>query len=457
MKLTKFALFVMIFLVVIGFVFGATCGDGKCDEVENCNNCPDDCACVEGKRCVYNSTKDDYECKYVCDNNGTCETDTGENCMGCKDCYCGGDELCMTYNGIDYSCTKLKGCGGYFCKGSCCDKVCFGEQDYCCVDGVCWGTCTCVMSVSNIQPTPNSCDSCTNCDTVCCNMYAIGNSYSFGQCNNPTPPNGYYCKAGLTKGFCNTTIKDDIVCYLFKPKAENGESCPQLEDECCLSNACVDGVCCESKNPPGDKCDADNDGLACGRWSCATGFWECVDDVVIQSFPTGRYTSDDLSFNLPREVTWKKITLYGEIDDGQINVKWKTDKVASYSNPVSFTTIDSSGSTITLDEPGKSISIKIDFLTNNLSKTPILKKIIFVSSPRLTNTTQIKNSLEGQCWPISISQSTSVEHNPNYKFTTTDCQGPTNASAKIGLTTTEYSENNYSDNKQTIDIGGCFE
>jgi len=461
MKLTKFALFVMIFLVVIGFVFGATCGDGKCNPGENCNNCPADCGCVEGKKCV--QTKSGYECKYVCDNDGTCETDTGENCMGCADCYCGSNQICRTDDGATYECMNVPGCGGYVCRGDCCAQECFGEESSC------WfPACTCITQTSNIQKIVNvgwfDCGECSNCDDACCNLEAQRAGHVLGKCNDNTPPDGY-CSVGSTSGYCYkngnvVTPGSDQVCYFFDPKVENGESCSK--DDCCLSNVCVDGVCCISENPTGananDKCDADNDGLACGRWSCATGFWECVDDVVIQSFPTGRYTSDDLSFHLPREVTWKKITLYGEIDDGQINVKWKTDKVSSYSNPVSFTTIDaSSGSTITLDESGKSISIKIDFLTKNLSKTPILKKITFVSSPRLTNTTQIKNSLEGQCWPISISQSTSVEHNPNYRFTTTDCQGPTNASAKIGLTTTEYSENNYSDNKQTIDIGGCFE
>lgn len=467
MKLTKFALFVMIFLVVIGFVFGATCGDGKCDAVENCNNCEQDCSCVNGQKCI--QTKSGYECAYVCDNDGTCETDTGENCMGCEDCACGPNQMCKTDDGTNYYCVTLN-CGGFFCRGDCCAQECFDKGSSC------WfPACTCVLSTSDIQhiipPPPPwkdpdalfKCGTCSTCDPNCCSAVAAAHGHAIGKCNDDTPPEGY-CNTGNILGYCYyngepITPGADQVCYFFDPKVENGESCSK--DDCCLSNVCVDGVCCISENPTGananDKCDADNDGLACGRWSCATGFWECVDDVVIQSFPTGRYTSDDLSFHLPREVKWKKITLYGEIDDGQINVTWKTDKVSSYSNPVSFTTISSSGSTITLDESGKSISIKIDFSTNDLSKTPILKKIIFVSSPRLTNTTQIENTLEGQCWPISISQSTSVEHNPNYIFTTTDCQGPTNASAKIGLTTTEYSENNYSDNKQTIDIGGCFE
>jgi hypothetical protein len=50
---------------------GCECGNGKCDDNEDCSSCPDDCGQCEGEHC----------------GNGKCEPDRDENCSFCpQDC-----------------------------------------------------------------------------------------------------------------------------------------------------------------------------------------------------------------------------------------------------------------------------------------------------------------------------------------------------------------------------------
>jgi hypothetical protein len=96
--------YILIFAVLVAVVVIATlllkpmsglytkCGDGVCDEKENCKNCADDCACKTDEYCSEQSSK----CvKPIC-GNGKCEVgETSLNC--CEDCKCElKQEICNT-------------------------------------------------------------------------------------------------------------------------------------------------------------------------------------------------------------------------------------------------------------------------------------------------------------------------------------------------------------------------
>jgi len=87
-------LYILIFAILIVAVVIATlllrpmsglsvkCGDGSCDEKENCNNCADDCTCKTGEYC----SAENKCVKPVCGNNKCEAGESNLNC--CNDCKC---------------------------------------------------------------------------------------------------------------------------------------------------------------------------------------------------------------------------------------------------------------------------------------------------------------------------------------------------------------------------------
>jgi hypothetical protein len=76
---------------VLGRCVPATCGNLRCEpqESENCQNCPEDCACYGGESCQGN------RCVLLC-GDGRCEAGRGENCSTCPDdCACPSGRSCV--------------------------------------------------------------------------------------------------------------------------------------------------------------------------------------------------------------------------------------------------------------------------------------------------------------------------------------------------------------------------
>lgn len=86
----------LIVMIIIVFVSGCTqqqapvqnvCGDNICGINEDCNNCPDDCACASDEYC-----SDIGICKkYVC-GDGICSGNENNTC--CIDCGCPENQIC---------------------------------------------------------------------------------------------------------------------------------------------------------------------------------------------------------------------------------------------------------------------------------------------------------------------------------------------------------------------------
>jgi hypothetical protein len=69
---------------------GDSCGDSMCSNGENCQNCPLDCACKAGLRCISAACRSLSVC-----GDGTCSKD--ETCQQCpKDCGCTAAQTCLT-------------------------------------------------------------------------------------------------------------------------------------------------------------------------------------------------------------------------------------------------------------------------------------------------------------------------------------------------------------------------
>jgi hypothetical protein len=127
-----------------------SCGNGKCDGSETCENCPVDCGlcpgcgdgkCIDGETC--SSCPQDCGACATC-GDGKCKS--GETCLscpqdcgvcpGCGDGKCTGTETCFT---CPADCGKCPGCGDGICKPtencSSCPMDC-GPCDFC-GDGKC--------------------------------------------------------------------------------------------------------------------------------------------------------------------------------------------------------------------------------------------------------------------------------------------------------------------------------
>ncbi len=118
------------------------CGDGECDESENCANCVKDCGCKSGyecseeKKCVKKEASEPTG--HVC-GDGKC--DASENCFDCKDCRCEKGMRCLPTEKVCF-------------KPVCGDGKCMSpETPYtCCID------CFCVSSGEECNTDTKKCE-----------------------------------------------------------------------------------------------------------------------------------------------------------------------------------------------------------------------------------------------------------------------------------------------------------
>ena len=234
----------------------STCGlDGVCDGSGACRQWASGTECV-GASCsagVQSNTD-------TCDGSGTC-VDGGAT--PCTPYLCGGD-LCASSCAADAECVTTHYCAGNACvskkpNGDPCGGANECQSDFC-TDGVCCES-SCI----------GACESCNETGSA-------GSCTSHSQGTDPELGCGLYWCDGL--GDCSTSCAGDADC-----KADNwcnGNQCEAkkpLGDACsgsnqCLSDQCVDGVCCASA------CN----GL-CEQCSAGTGSCDAV--------PTGQDPADE--------------------------------------------------------------------------------------------------------------------------------------------------------------------
>lgn len=202
--------------------------DGVCEGVEDCNNCPADCATGNGAVC----------------GNGVCETAAGEDCLTCSsDCngkqngkpsrrFCCGDGGTNPVACKDSRCTN----SGYACSDatpalSCCgDGVCEGNEDSC----DCETDCGAPSASENIcdDGVDNDCDGATDCGDGDCTADSVCQFTS--SCGNGVCEPGENCAS--CRGDC---------------KAKTGG---KAASQYCCGNGVTEGP--EASNP--DLCDGNN-------------------------------------------------------------------------------------------------------------------------------------------------------------------------------------------------------
>ena len=258
----------------------AVCYKGKvCDPVANCKDkdCGnDDCGGTCGK-CGNHYQCEDGKCvlqKYCGD--GTCDTNKGENCESCPDdCACDGGEVCFQQQCCAPQCAGSNcgddGCGGTCWKGQgteCSDGLeCTDDQ---CASGVCRHTLQsgfCVIdNVCYEKDNQNIDDDCQLCDPIK-STTEWSNSKDGILCNNQTGT----CRDGrCCVPYCdNRQCGDDRcggTCWT-GGNIECGDGLACTDDSCkegtCVhqtkSGACVIGGKCYQKNEIND----DNPCLVC--------------------------------------------------------------------------------------------------------------------------------------------------------------------------------------------------
>lgn len=228
------------------------CGDKTCGSpIENCSNCPDDCACPSGQRCFDNACIPNPVC-----GNKNCEPD--ENCENCaKDCGCPTGQACLDRvcaGCKDFCTTTGKVCGvfggcdcGKCAVGQACDQVGHCYSSGMCGNGVLDSGEDCANCPSDAGcPTGKTCvaGKCEDCAGVCsnagidCGVYQACNCGDCGVCHK--------CKASKCQPDC------DCVCYpeLGPSAKECGEiegcKCGKLAGECpegkeCWNHKCLEG------------------------------------------------------------------------------------------------------------------------------------------------------------------------------------------------------------------------
>ncbi len=202
-------------------LLGCTCGDGDCEGLETCENCPADCGCEEGDICL--------------------------------------NEICCAPN------CQSKQCGGDGCGGTC--GACTGSQDAC-VDGAC----VCQGACAGLDCGPDGCGgSCGACDDgiPCTDDLCQG-----GLCASTI--GAYYC---LIEETCVPSGSENLVnpCEKCKPLTDQEGWTPREDGVPCGATAiCWQGACCDpAANCAGKDCGDDGCGWVCG--ACGTNE-VCEDD-----------------------------------------------------------------------------------------------------------------------------------------------------------------------------------
>lgn len=253
---------------------GSMCG--KCGDGEDCGGATD-CqsgVCAPSNKCSAPACNDNVENGNESDNDcgGDCPgCDNGKKCDGddsnCKSDYCGPGDVCTMKTPTGGACMSGDTCESDHCfQGVCCATTCFGECRSCNLMGSV-GTCT--NAPANTDP-KDSCDGNETCngqgacaepngDTCAADGDCVSGHCEDGVCCNTAC--GGLCQAcvnaktGMADGTCaNITVgtdPDDECTDMLNcdaagacEKGAKGVPCGNVLE--CMSNFCVDGVCCES-------------------------------------------------------------------------------------------------------------------------------------------------------------------------------------------------------------------
>ena len=213
---------------------------------------------------------------YVCEANA-CRTGCSDNshCVASSFCDSGG---CVAQNPNGTPCNNGSECASTFCvDGVCCDSACTSPCQACAaaekqggVDGEC-GPAAAGRDPHNDCPDEGStsCQRDGSCDGAgACRLYPEGVGCGATMCQGNTvtgficngmgtcvnDSTGVMCAPYLCQaGGCSTSCQTDAEClgdfwcnaFLCEPKGQLGETCTSASG--CLSNFCVDGVCCETE------------------------------------------------------------------------------------------------------------------------------------------------------------------------------------------------------------------
>jgi len=213
------------------------CTDGRCcnaactGDCVSCNNAAGQCTNVTAGQqdtCAQGS---------VCNSMGACRKTNGQACANAGECLSNqcADGVCCN-NACDTACRACNVPGN---AGNCVVTN-VGAQDLCAANNVCDATGACKLVSGQACSSGSQCASGNCIDGVCCNTgcgqacYSCNVAGSVGTCS----PNGALvgqqdtCSAGsvcIAGGTC---------------RKSNGQSCSASSE--CVSNQCVDGVCCNT-------------------------------------------------------------------------------------------------------------------------------------------------------------------------------------------------------------------
>ncbi|MFC1612738.1 hypothetical protein ACFL23_00205 [Patescibacteria group bacterium] len=284
------------------------CGDGHCDNGEECDVCQQDCGNCRagiGEQCLSQIDCGDYYCVHnIC----------RENSTYCGDTFCDSDESCS-------SCTSDCGSCSLKIDGAVCNANSECANNYC-VHGKCRSSST-YCGDSNCD-TGETCDDCSD-DCGLCSKPDGSDCVNSGECKN------WHCVHGKCRS--SETYCGDTFC-------DRGESCSSCTSDCgacslkdtgetcganseCKNNHCVHSKCRSSETYCGDTfCDS---GETCV--DCVKDCGQCEDDeftaINSMSFGSSGEMKDGgvipasraphiWTVNLPSRFTKVEITHYAK-------------------------------------------------------------------------------------------------------------------------------------------------
>jgi hypothetical protein len=289
-----------------------SCGDGTCDGVETCSNCPDDCGCANGGICFAGEC-----CTPWCGGSNCGDDGCGGSCGECvegEDCMSG---VCLApLDGpgcvptVDGEGAGVAGCGGCDCEACVCemDPFCCGNDEagsgY--WDSICVAECTeCGSCLPEAECGNALCEPSEDCGTcaedctcapgwTCEDAVCVDPGGCVGDCE------GKECGSDGCGGSCGA-CEDGFVCG-------GGDTC--VEDTCeadCVGKDCGDDGCggscgecadgeeCSMAGLCGEICVPDCEGKECGDDGCegscgVCDAGECTDGVCMAAEECGNGT-----------------------------------------------------------------------------------------------------------------------------------------------------------------------
>jgi len=251
-----------------GSVEASVCGDGTCDDDEDCGTCEDDCGA----------------CGPVC-GDGIC--DIGETCSTCgADCGCSGSEICgITDANPTPHCMSPPDC----------EEPCYLLSGAPCSCDA--GHCGCPSGTVCCDPDDDDCDA----DKFGCAPEEEEPSCGDGVCDEGFDEDCYTCSEDCGSccgnGVCDEALDEDCEtceedCGECEPYCGDGLCMPEIGEDCeCVDceDACPIGMVCDPDNPLADPLGCIPEGDICGDGSCqeSENCYTCPDDCASICFDQG--------------------------------------------------------------------------------------------------------------------------------------------------------------------------